>query len=134
VPVEVREWISPALASPDLMLDALWFAGGSVVPADGFSASGFWDDVVRFDCTLFQCIGELCRYLLKAAPSEFRPRSSGSMLSCETFKQKKRQLIHDGFDPTVVADPLYVRDLKSGAYRWLDRAVRAQLVEGSMLL
>ena len=26
---------------------------------------------MRFDCTIFQYIGELCRYLLKAAPSEF---------------------------------------------------------------
>jgi fatty-acyl-CoA synthase len=29
---------------------------------------------VRHDCTLFQYIGELCRYLLKAAPSEYENR------------------------------------------------------------
>ncbi|MBP0110706.1 MULTISPECIES: long-chain-acyl-CoA synthetase [Bradyrhizobium] len=46
-------------------------AGGSVVIAEKFSASNFWPDVVRHDCTLFQYIGELCRYLLKAAPSEY---------------------------------------------------------------
>jgi fatty-acyl-CoA synthase len=40
-------------------------AGGSVVLAERFSASQFWDDIVRFDCTVFQYIGELCRYLLK---------------------------------------------------------------------
>jgi fatty-acyl-CoA synthase len=34
----------------------------------------FWRDIVRFDCTLFQYIGELCRYLLKAPPSEFESR------------------------------------------------------------
>jgi fatty-acyl-CoA synthase len=45
-------------------------AGASVVIAEKFSASSFWDDVVRFDCTVFQYIGELCRYLLKAPPSE----------------------------------------------------------------
>jgi fatty-acyl-CoA synthase len=39
-----------------------------VVIARRFSARGFWDDVVRWDCNLFQYIGELCRYLLKAAP------------------------------------------------------------------
>jgi len=44
-------------------------AGGSVVIAEKFSASRFWDDIVRWDCTLFQYIGELCRYLLQAAPS-----------------------------------------------------------------
>jgi fatty-acyl-CoA synthase len=46
-------------------------AGASVVLADKFSAREFWSDVVRWDCTLFQYIGELCRYLLKAPPSEF---------------------------------------------------------------
>lgn len=41
-------------------------AGGSVAIAEKFSAQRFWDDVVRFDCTAFQYIGELCRYLLNA--------------------------------------------------------------------
>jgi fatty-acyl-CoA synthase len=45
-------------------------AGASVVLADKFSASHFWSDIVRWDCTLFQYIGELCRYLLKAPLSE----------------------------------------------------------------
>ncbi|THD68656.1 MAG: long-chain-acyl-CoA synthetase [Bradyrhizobium sp.] len=49
-------------------------AGASVVLADKFSASHFWRDVVRWDCTLFQYIGELCRYLLKAPKSEFETR------------------------------------------------------------
>jgi fatty-acyl-CoA synthase len=42
-----------------------------VVLADKFSATCFWRDIVRSDCTLFQYIGELCRYLLKAPVSEF---------------------------------------------------------------
>ncbi|MBR0717954.1 long-chain-acyl-CoA synthetase [Bradyrhizobium liaoningense] len=49
-------------------------AGGSVVIAAKFSATNFWNDIVRFDCTLFQYIGELCRYLLKAPPSEYENR------------------------------------------------------------
>ena len=44
-------------------------AGGSVVIAEKFSATNFWDDIVCFDCTIFQYIGELCRYLLKAPAS-----------------------------------------------------------------
>jgi fatty-acyl-CoA synthase len=46
-------------------------AGASVVLSDKFSAGHFWRDVVRWDCTLFQYIGELCRYLVKAPPSEY---------------------------------------------------------------
>ncbi len=51
---------------------ALLASGGSVVIRDGFSASQFWSDIVRWDCTLFQYIGELCRYLLNTPthPSE----------------------------------------------------------------
>jgi fatty-acyl-CoA synthase len=45
-------------------------AGGSVVIAEKFSAENFWDDIVCFDCTVFQYIGELCRYLLNAPASE----------------------------------------------------------------
>ncbi len=41
-------------------------SGGSAALQKQFSARRFWDDVVRWDCTLFQYIGELCRYLLKA--------------------------------------------------------------------
>ena len=40
--------------------------GGSVVVRDKFSASAFWDDIRRHDCTMFQYIGEMCRYLLHA--------------------------------------------------------------------
>jgi fatty-acyl-CoA synthase len=43
-------------------------SGGSVVVQERFSARQFWDDIARWDCTLFQYIGELCRYLTAAAP------------------------------------------------------------------
>jgi fatty-acyl-CoA synthase len=49
-------------------------AGASVVLSDKFSVGSFWHDIVRWDCTLFQYIGELCRYLLKAQISEFETR------------------------------------------------------------
>jgi fatty-acyl-CoA synthase len=48
---------------------ALLVNGGSVVIRDKFSAREFWDDVVRWDCTCFQYIGELCRYLLNSPPN-----------------------------------------------------------------
>lgn len=47
---------------------ALLIKGGAVVIREKFSAHAFWDDVVRWDCTLFQYIGELCRYLLHTPP------------------------------------------------------------------
>ena len=55
-----------------LATGAVLVAGGSVVLREHFSARHFWADVVRWDCTLFQYIGELCRYLLhtEACPQE----------------------------------------------------------------
>ncbi|OPY96622.1 long-chain-acyl-CoA synthetase [Bradyrhizobium sacchari] len=49
-------------------------AGGSVAIAEKFSAARFWGDIERFDCTVFQYIGELCRYLLKAPVSDQETR------------------------------------------------------------
>jgi fatty-acyl-CoA synthase len=45
---------------------ALLACGGSVLIRDRFSLRHFWDDVCAGDCTMFQYIGELCRYLLNA--------------------------------------------------------------------
>ena len=49
---------------------AMLVSGGSVVVRRRFSASAFWGDVTDQGCTVFQYIGELCRYLLAAPPGE----------------------------------------------------------------
>ncbi len=48
---------------------AVLAAGGAVVIRERFSASDFWRDVRDEGCTLFQYIGELCRYLVNT-PSQ----------------------------------------------------------------
>ena len=57
-------------------IGSLLLNGGSVAIRERFSARDFWDDIVRFDCTLFQYIGELCRYLVNSPlnPNEARHR------------------------------------------------------------
>jgi len=60
---------------------SMLFAGASVALAEKFSATNFWQDITRFDCTLFQYIGELCRYLLKAPACEFE-RQHRLRLAC----------------------------------------------------
>jgi fatty-acyl-CoA synthase len=47
---------------------AMLAGGGSVVVREGFAANRFWEEILHWDCTLFQYIGELCRYLLNTAP------------------------------------------------------------------
>jgi fatty-acyl-CoA synthase len=56
-------------------------SGASVVVQERFSARQFWDDIARWDCSLFQYIGELCRYLV-AAPPHPAERSHRLRLAC----------------------------------------------------
>ncbi len=49
-------------------IGAMLVSGGSVVVRPHFSASRFWDEVVESECTVFQYIGELCRFLVNSPP------------------------------------------------------------------
>jgi fatty-acyl-CoA synthase len=55
---------------------AVLASGGATVIRERFSAREFWDDIARWDCTMFQYIGELCRYLVNTptSPSESKHR------------------------------------------------------------
>jgi fatty-acyl-CoA synthase len=55
--------------------------GGSVVLRDKFSVQNFWNDICEWDCTLFQYIGELCRYLVNS-PEHPRERDHRLRLCC----------------------------------------------------
>ena len=58
---------------------AVLLAGGAVILREKFSASAFWDDVAQSGATIFQYIGELCRYLLK---SDIAPAPNSLRLIC----------------------------------------------------
>jgi fatty-acyl-CoA synthase len=60
---------------------AMLAAGGAVVVREKFSASRFWDDIRAWDCTIFQYIGELCRYLANQ-PEQPAERSHRLRLCC----------------------------------------------------
>jgi fatty-acyl-CoA synthase len=60
---------------------AILIRGGSVVIRERFSAHEFWDDIVRWDCTCFEYIGELCRYLINSPP-QANERSHRLRLAC----------------------------------------------------
>lgn len=64
-------------------------AGGSVYLREKFSVSAFWTDIVENDCTMFQYIGELCRYLLHAPPRE------------EETRHRLRLVLGNGLRPEV---------------------------------
>jgi fatty-acyl-CoA synthase len=60
---------------------AVLVKGGAVVLRSGFSARRFWDDIIEGNCTLFQYVGELCRYLADSPP-HLREREHSLRLCC----------------------------------------------------
>ena len=89
----------------------------AIVVDDGFDFDEFQDHISRrlpaYACPVFL-------------------RFCAALDTTETFKQKKQQLVREGFDPRLVTDPLFFRDPKSGAYRPIDPATYARILDGSI--
>lgn len=105
--------------------------GVAVTGADG--RAGMAALVVDDDFDLTTLSAELSRRL----PAYAQPialRITASLDATETFKQKKQQLMRDGFDPSVIDEPLCVRDAATGAYRALDPDLYARIVAGEVRL
>ena len=47
-----------------MLVSSVFTAGATIAMRRRFSATGFWDDIRRYDATHFQYIGEFCRYLM----------------------------------------------------------------------
>jgi fatty-acyl-CoA synthase len=62
-------------------IGAMLVRGGSVLISARFSVSRFWADVIDGDCTIFQYIGELCRYLV-GSPPQPQERQHRLRLAC----------------------------------------------------
>ena len=75
---------------------AVLVGSGAVVLRERFSVKSFWRDVAAERCTLFQYIGELCRYLLNAPadPEETRHElrlACGNGLKSEVWEPFQRR-------------------------------------------
>jgi fatty-acyl-CoA synthase len=122
--------VNEAVADCPGVVDATTY-GIEIPGADGRAgmAAVVADD--RFD------LAEFRDGVSRRLPAYARPvmvRFCTALDTTETFKQKKHQLVREGFDPRLVADPLFFRDPKSGAYRPLDAASFARILDGSIRL
>jgi fatty-acyl-CoA synthase len=91
----------------------------AVVAGAGFDLAGFQPHLVRrlpaYACPVFI---RLC----------------AALDITETFKQKKQELVREGFDPRLVRDALFFLDARSGVYRSIDADSYARIVDGSIRL
>ena len=78
--------------------------GGCVVLREKFSASAFWDDVRREKCTIFQYIGELCRYLLAAPPHTDDRAHSLRLIVGNGLRAEVWQAFQQRFEPQQVIE------------------------------
>jgi fatty-acyl-CoA synthase len=82
-------------------------------------------------------VATLAQKLASNLPSYARPiflRLQPEMEITGTFKQRKVELVKEGFDPKAVADPLYWFDPATGHYEPLDAARHGEIVSGRMKL
>ncbi len=82
-------------------------------------------------------IAALPMTLSKSLPAYARPiflRLQREMEITGTFKQRKVELVKEGFDPSAIADPIYWLDPATNAYEKLDAARYADIVSGNVKL
>lgn len=58
--------------------------------------------------------------------------SQESLATTETFKQQKVRMTREGFNPSTLADPLYILDQAAGAYLPLTPARYEALLVGEL--
>jgi fatty-acyl-CoA synthase len=79
----------------------------------------------------------LWAYLAAHLPGYARPvflRISPEIAVTATFKQRKIDLVREGFDPARVSDPLYVDDPDGRTFRRLDAEFYGRIVAGEIRL
>ena len=77
-------------------------------------------------------VTSLARQLDGKLPHYARPiflRLQPEIAVTATFKQRKLDLVKEGFNPSAIADPLYWLDPARGEYERLDAARYADIVE-----
>jgi fatty-acyl-CoA synthase len=76
-------------------------------------------------------------HLAARLPDYARPvflRIRSEIDATATFKQRKVDLVAEGFDPTRITDAIFFDDPRAGAYVHLDEALYAKIVSGAIRL
>jgi fatty-acyl-CoA synthase len=122
--------VAEAIADCPGIVDASVY-GVAIAGADGRAGMAAMVTDARFDLVEFK------NHLAARLPAYAQPvfiRISPALDITETFKQKKQQLVRDGFDPRAVGDPLFFRDAGSGDYGKIDAGIHAGIVDGTIQL
>jgi fatty-acyl-CoA synthase len=122
--------VAAAIAAIQGVVEAVVY-GVSVPGADGRAGMAALVVDAGFD------LGDFREELTRRLPSYARPMFLRLLPALETtgsFKPRKQDLIHAGFDPARSGESLYVDDQRAGAYVALDQALYKSISEGAFRL
>ena len=95
-----------------------FFSGGALILKRKFSVHEFWSDIHNYGATMFEYIGELCRYLLNAPPS---PLERG---------HKIRAITGNGLRPEIWRE--FQAPLRHSPHRGILRRHRRQCLDAEL--
>uniref|UniRef100_A0A6Q2X590 Very long-chain fatty acid transport protein n=1 Tax=Esox lucius TaxID=8010 RepID=A0A6Q2X590_ESOLU len=78
--------------------------GMTVVIRKKFSASRFWDDCAKYNCTIVQYIGEICRYLLNQPVKDIEQKHKVRMALGNGLRQSIWEEFTSRFNVTQIAE------------------------------
>jgi fatty-acyl-CoA synthase len=125
--VSTAEVLTAITAIPGVLEGVVY--GVSVPGADG--RAGIAALLVDSDFDLAAFRAEVASRLPPYARPVFL-RIVSSLEATGTFKPRKQDLIHAGFDPAQVTDPLYFDDVRSQRYVVLDAKLHQDILGGSI--
>jgi fatty-acyl-CoA synthase len=105
--------------------------GVSVPGQDGRAGMAALIVAPTFDPVL---LGEILKGSLPAYARPVFLRLQPEMEITGTFKQRKIELVKEGFDPALIADPIYWHDPANGNYQRLNTARYADIIAGRIKL
>jgi crotonobetaine/carnitine-CoA ligase len=111
-------FLSPAHMSGKTQLDGALSEGRTLVIRENFSVSAFWEDVVRYDCSVVQLFPTAIKYLLDQPPS---PRDRETPLqyiwtapvtkATRDFMHRFGVAVSTGFGMTEIGGPIWGGDI-----------------------
>lgn len=72
--------------------------GATVVLRNKFSASSFWKDCIKYKCTAFIYVGEICRFLVNQPPSDLDRRHSIRKAIGNGLRENVWKVFYDRFN------------------------------------
>ena len=101
--------------------------GGSLAMPARFSASSFWHDALRFQCTWVNAVPTIIAYLIQSAPAELGPRELAGIRFCRSASAALPPEHHRAFESRFGVDIIETMGLTETAAPSFSNPVQREL-------